>query len=65
MSIIFMPFVLTVNCMVRFSDGMKYLFFCRLGRKRRFVALRACDRVFPVWGFFPVITQTLDIIVAL
>jgi len=45
----------TFKVIQRSSSAKKKRFFCKLGRKRRFVLMLECDTLFPVIGFFPVI----------
>ncbi len=43
------------------SDGTQIRFSCRFGRNLRFVLLFAWETLWPLIGFFPVISQTLAI----
>ena len=43
-------------------SGMKKRFFCRLGKKRRFVFRLEWDTLLPEMGLFPVNWHTLDIV---
>ena len=56
--IVLIAFVDTFSVIQRFSSGMKKRFFWRLGKKRLFVLLFACETLFPTCGLFPVIWQT-------
>src|SRR4051794_20293823 len=61
LSIVRSPFVVTRILIQRFSLSTQKRRFCRLGRKRRFVLLFACDTWLPPMGFLPVTAQTRDI----
>lgn len=68
-----MPFLLIVRMALveifsstqRFSSGIKNRFFCRLGMKRRFDLMLEWDTLWPLIDFFPVTSQTFDMMVNL
>ncbi len=44
------------------SSARKNRFFCKLGKKRRFVLILEWETLFPVMGRLPVNTHTFDIL---
>ena len=62
LSHVFIALAVILRVIQRFSSGIQILFFCKLGRKRRFTRLLAWETLFPTITVVPVNWQTFDII---